>query len=279
MDVSDLLQLVEQNLRINRRASARTFLPQVKHLLQYLNGIPIEDIGFLMIEDYKDKRLAEKAAPKTINHEIGYLVRGFRLARKAGLIDRIPEFEKLPVTNIRTGFVNEEQMEQIVEKIGPYLKDYVRFAFHTGWRRSEISRLEWAEVDLKEAWIELKPENAKNRSGRRFPLCGKIQEIVDRQQKVRRGAYVFHQKHSRRPINRICNQFRMAALEAGLGHIRLHDMRRSFVRNAVRAGVQIKTAMELSGHKTMSIFFRYNIIDEDDLIDAVTKMDRRHHSS
>lgn len=39
-----------------------------------------------------------------------------------------------------------------------------------------------------------------------------------------------------------------------------------------RAGIPIKTAMELLGHKTMSIFFRYNIIDEGDLIDGGEKL-------
>ena len=74
-------------------------------------------------------------------------------------------------------------------------------------------------------------------------------------------------------ISELKTAWQTARKRANLPNALVHDLRRTAVRNMVRAGLPEKMARLISGHRTRSMFDRYNIIDERDIVLAGHKLE------
>jgi hypothetical protein len=83
--------------------------------------------------------------------------------------------------------------------------------------------------------------------------------------------YVF--TYNGQPIKSIKEGWKRGCEAAGLPHLLFHDLRRTGVRNLIRAGVSEHVAMSVSGHKTRAVFDRYNIVSETDQREATAKLE------
>lgn len=215
-----------------------------------------------------------------INRELTALKRMFNLARQAGKLLVVPYIPLLKEHNVRTGFFEREQFESVQTHLPEYARPIVTFAYITGWRvPSEVLPLQWRQVDFDAGEIRLDPGTTKNDEGRVFPLTSALRLLVEGQRDLRdavreRGQicpWVFQRRGER--VMSFRKSWEEACRLAGCPGRLLHDLRRTAVRNLVRAGIPERVAMQMTGHKTRSVFERYNIVSEGDLRAAARKLD------
>lgn len=139
--------------------------------------------------------------------------------------------------------------------------------------------LRWDAVDLHAREVRLR--TSKSGRPRTLPLAGQLWELVERRLGTRpyvaadgtqaQSDYVFHAGDGRAVVD-FKRSWVSACRKAGCPGKLFHDLRRTAVRDMIRAGVPQSVAMRISGHKTAAIFLRYDITSEDDKRAALHRM-------
>jgi len=283
--------------------------PRTWHLDRFFSGYRAVSITTPAVQDYIEKRLSgeypfiryhktgkDKGKPRkdkqgstladpgsnaTINRELAALKRMLNLGAKhtPPKVNRVPYIPKLKEENVRSFFFTPEEyiaLQETAKKDYPYLASPIRFAYYVGWRKEEIFQLTWDRVNLDEGTVWLLPGQTKNKEARWIHLPKSIIKMlkIQRMRTHKDCQWVFHRDGEQ------IKDFRFAwgkiTEAAGLKGRTFHDLRRCGVRNLVRAGVSEDIAMTITGHKTRSVFSRYNITDDKDLKEAARKLEKYH---
>ena len=146
----------------------------------------------------------------------------------------------------------------------------IRFTSICGWRKNEIAILVWDDISFSSQIIRLNAENNKTVTLKCWPLWGNSCHLTASFRGTGRGCpYVFNRKGQL--IIDFSKALKKAIAQAGCSGRVFHALRRSSIRDSIRAGVHERVAMARSVHKTRSIFDRYNVSSERYVEDALRK--------
>ncbi len=293
----ELAQEFLSDYRINQKKSLKRAERSINHLKKTFEGMRVVDITTPLINKYMENRLSWKckqckkiiepqdscphcsgeeikrgAANATINRELAALKRMLNLGAQQTppKVDKVPYIQMLKEDNVRKGFFEHGDFLSFRTALPSYLKGFVTFAYKVGWRVSEIRGLTWSQVDLNQGIVRLEVGETKNAEGRTVYLDDELKQIFEQQHEARKKQkklipYVFPNKEGDDKIKDFRGAWNAACKKVGIGKRLFHDFRRTAVRNMIRSGIPERVAMMISGHKTRSVFDRYNIVSDSDL--------------
>lgn len=259
------------------------------HLKPSFEKKRVEEVSTDAVNRYIEARRCDGVQNATINRETALLRAMFHHGTKVTppMVDRVPAFPaRLNENPPRKGFVTNKEYAVLAKNANVlWLRCLIACAYSFGFRKGELLNLRVNQVDLFDRWIELREGETKNGEARKVPMTNEVFELI---RACVAGKKPDDHVFTREAGARVCDpreEWYSCCVSSGLGQwipakrkngkeflayrgLNLHDFRRSAIRNMTRRGVSETVAMRISGHKTQSVFRRYNIIDERDLQQA-----------
>lgn len=276
--IANLYALIENDYSKNGRKSI-VHLRGLwnNHLSVFFADLATTKLSTEQIDTYVRRRLDDGAANASVNRELSALKRMYKLAIKSGRLKTMPYIAMLKERNVRSGFVKDADYQALARetaKVGLWLRGLFEVAYTYGFRKSELTGMRVRQVDLNEGTIELNPGETKSDEGRVVEITESVRSILSQCIAGKEADDLVFTRPGGSPAGNFRRVWARARAAAGSPGLLFHDLRRSGVRNMRRAGISEKVAMGISGHKTRSVFERYNIVDPADLKEAAAKIEQ-----
>lgn len=251
----------------------KTDTGRAKRIVGALGDLRAADLHAGHIDAYRATRFAQKTcrggppSPATLDRELEVLKRALNYSVKARQLTTNPldQVGMLRKNNTRRMVLDEARFQRLHSAADPTLKPILLTAFDTGMRLREVLNLMWANVDLVGGRILLHSQDTKTQQARTIVMTDRLKAVLGATTAARRHGPVFPSPDTRKPFVDVRRAFKRACDGAGIAGLWFHDLRRSYITRARQAGVPESVVMRISGHRTRSVFDRYNVVDERDL--------------
>jgi integrase len=142
--------------------------------------------------------------------------------------------------------VAEEQL--LLGSAKDHLRAMIVAALDTGMRRGEITSQRWEDIDFSRKLLFVTRSKTPEGESREIPLTARLYELLLGAREPE--GIIFGYKGQ--PVRIVKRSWKTALKNAGLRHVRFHDLRHTFNTRLMEAGVMQDIRMALMGHSTGS---------------------------
>ena len=238
------------------KATAKEDVTKLRWLDPFLGGMELTTVTRAVIDRITEAKLAQGHQNATVNRTLE-LVRAIlrKCVNEWEWLDRAPNVRMLKEPTRRIRFLTREEAQRLLQELPEHLADMAAFSLATGLRASNVTGLEWSQVDLdrRVAWVHA--DQAKARKPIAVPLNAEAVALV-RKQLGKHSTRVFSYQGG--PIIQVSTKAWYAALKrAGISDFRWHDLRHTWASWHVQNGTPLFALQEMGGWESMEMVRRY----------------------
>ncbi|WP_338040415.1 site-specific integrase [Nitrosomonas oligotropha] len=228
---------------------------KINWLQQFFRGKYLDELTRDVIAGIGELKRKE-TSPATANRLLA-LIRS--ILRRAALdwewIDKPPVIKLYREAKRRVRYLNATQATMLIQELPHHLADMVTFSLATGLRRSNVTNLEWSQVDMQRnvAWIH--GDQAKAGKPIHVTLNATAIAVLTRQiGKHPRSVFSYKGK----PITQVNTKAWYKALKrAGIEDFRWHDLRHTWASWLTQNGVPLNVIQEMGAWESAEMVRRY----------------------
>ncbi|MBF0454001.1 MAG: tyrosine-type recombinase/integrase [Magnetococcales bacterium] len=170
--------------------------------------------------------------------------------------------------NQRTRWLDEDELGrlfQALEKTSPVSRAAIGLMLFTGARSGSVLSARWADIDMDRKQWRIPFTKGKKSSGQVIPLNDAAMEILESQEDVKIGMYVFPGQKPGAHLTTVKKPWATAIKNAGIEDMKIHDLRHTFASMVLNSGAELYHVQQLLGHKTGAMTQRYAHIKDEAL--------------
>ncbi|MGZ8094993.1 MAG: tyrosine-type recombinase/integrase [Methylosarcina sp.] len=240
----------------SHKKSIRDDKMHLRWLNQHLKSTKLDEINRAKIDAIKSAKLCEGVSNATVNRMLA-LIRSILNSAKNNWewLETVPTVKLLPEPKKRLRWLTKEEARRLLTELPEHLEAMARFTLATGLRESNVTGLQWSQIDMLRrcAWIHADQAKAEKAIG--VPLNDEALAIIQLQV-GRHDMYVF--TYEGEPVTRANNHaWRKALVRAGISDFRWHDLRHTWASWHVQNGTPLHVLKELGGWAELTMVLRY----------------------
>ncbi len=214
-------------------------------------------------------------SPATCNKHLAIVSAVLNYAKDKSQIPSVPKIPYFSGTGARLRYLTHEEATKLLKELPEHLKQITRFGLATGLRRTNITLLQWENIDLgrRVAWVW--PDEAKAKKAISIPLNDAAVAVLQ-EQLGKDPVFVFTYRGT--PLYHVKTRAWDSACErAGVSGIDFHTIRHTWASWHVMAGTPLDVLMKLGGWSSMTMVLRYAHLHPGYLADYAGNVSRVPH--